>query len=298
MLDLLIKLTKMNSFTTVEQKENLSYQEFVQEYLKKRIPVVFKNASSAWKSNTIFTPSFFSEKFGDYKTWSGGQEYTMNEILNLTEKSTAETPAPYPILFEIPKQLPELMQLFKPLHMNYARPNWFSSDILPYGQYGKAVHLFIGGKGNQYSLHNDAYHTNAWVTQLYGQKKFIVFPHGQDEYLYAGKTGITKFISPINILNPDYEKYPDYKKATPIEVVLNPGDTIFIPNGVWHTTVALGQNITLIVDQLNKSNFKAWKQDIFEVKKNHGKFKAQIHYAFANSVGNIFKAAELFGARF
>lgn len=288
----------MEHAKTIEKRDNITYDEFVEQYVKKRIPLVFKNASAAWKSNKMFTPDFFREKFGQYETWSDGVKYTMEEILDITAKSTPENPAPYPILFEIPEQLPELMDMFQPIHMNYAQPNWFRSKVIPYGKFGNNIHLFIGGNGSQYSLHKDMYHTNAWITQLYGRKRFVVFPGDQDENLYAGKTGLENFFSPINILAPDYDKYPKYKNATPQEVILEPGETIYIPNGVWHTTAATEQNISLIFDQLNGLNYPDWKKDIFEYKKAESKLKAVIQYGFAVTAGLACKLSAIGGNKF
>lgn len=288
----------MHDFDRVEKKDSITYEAFIQDYVEKGIPVVLKNASSVWSSNTKFTPQFFSEKFGDEKTSLGDRQYSMNEILDITAKSTPEHPSPYPILFEVSEQLPELLEMFYPIHMNYSKPNWFNSKVFPYGKFGKNIHLFIGGKGNQYSLHKDFYHTNAWITQLYGEKKFIVFPGGQDEYLYAGTESFSKYLSPVNVVNPDLDKYPKYKHATPLEVVLQPGETIFIPNGVWHTTVALGQNISLIFDQLNGRNYQAWKKDMYHLKKDESKIKAAINYVFATSAGSVCRIKSLFGSKF
>ena len=288
----------MPQFKTVEKKENISYQEFIEEHLIKRVPVVFKNATAVWKSNSIFTPEFFRENFHDHFAYPEGVEYSMDKILEVTKNSSPENPAPYPILFEIPTQMPKLLDYLDPVHLNYSRPNWFSSKALAYGKYGKNVQLFFGGRGNQYTLHKDFYHTNAWITQLYGQKKFIVFPEGHDNYLYAGEKGYESFMSPINVLKPDYDKYPEYKKATPIEVILEPGETIFVPNGTWHTTVGMGQNISLIFDQLNSYNFDDWCKDIYQIKKDEGKFKASIVYAFAKSVGNLCRINGLLGSKF
>jgi histone arginine demethylase JMJD6 len=289
----------MEQFGSIQKKDSISYEEFVEEHVKKRIPVVFTNATSAWKSNTIFTPDFFREKFGDYETWADGKKYTMAEILDITAKSTPENPAPYPLLFEIPEQLPELLEMLQPIHMNYAYPNWFRSNLIPYGRFGNNIHLFIGGVGNQYSLHKDTYHTNAWITQLYGEKRFVVFPGDyQDEFLYPGEEGVQKFFSPINILTPDLEKYPKYKDAKPLDVVLKPGETIYIPNGVWHTTVAVSHNISLIFDQLNSLNYSSWKKDMFDLKKSESKLKAAAQYTFATSVGTACKIAELTGTKF
>jgi len=289
----------MELYTSIEKKDSLTQEEFVEQYAKPRIPVVLKNASMAWESNKIFTPEFFNERFGNYETSLGDRKYTLSQILELTAKSTAENPAPYPILYEIPEQIPELMKLLDPIHMNYSQPNWFRSKLLPYGKLGNSIHLFIGGKGNQYSLHKDFHHTNAWITQLYGEKKFIVFPGDhQDEYLYAGSDGYSKFLSPVNIVTPDYEKYPKFKHAKSIEVVLKPGETIYIPNGLWHTTVAYAQNISLIYDQLNSLNFGAWRKDAYELKKEESKLKALVQYGFAVATGTVCSLAELGGKKF
>lgn len=288
----------MGVFNTVEKKDSISYKEFIEEHVKKGIPVVFKNASSVWKSNSKFTPDFFRENFGSHKTVAEGKSYSMNEILDMTAKSTPENPAPYPLVFEVPIHLPELLEMITPLHMNYAQPNWFRSKFMPYGKYGNNIHLFIGGQGNQYNLHVDWYHTNAWITQLYGEKKFVVFPDGQEEYLYVEKKGYLKYESPINIVKPDLNKYPKYKYATPIEVILKPGETIYIPNGVWHTTVARVHNISLIFDQLNGLNFKAWRNDILFLRREESKIKALGHYAVATAAGIACKVAGVIGKKF
>lgn len=43
----------MSLFSKIEKKDSISYDEFVSEHLNKRIPVVFKNATSVWKSNKM-----------------------------------------------------------------------------------------------------------------------------------------------------------------------------------------------------------------------------------------------------
>ena len=277
---------------TIEKREEISYSEFCEQYLKKRIPVVFKNASKVWESND-YGPEFFAHHYGSCELEFEGKIYSVNQILELTKNSTPENPAPYPISFEIPDDLPDFMKRIFPLHMNYATPNWFDSKIFPYGKFGKNINLFFGGKGNQYSLHKDFYHTNAWITQLYGEKKFILFQGDQDEYLYAGKKGYSNFLSPVNILNPDLKKYPKYKLAKSVEVTLKAGETIFIPNGVWHTTIAPGQNISVIFDQLNSTNFAAWRRDMYEIKKEKSLPKAMMNYAFALTAGYLCKVGEV-----
>ncbi len=279
----------------IEKLGSLSYEQFIEGYLKPGIPVVLTNAAASWKADHPFTPDFFKERFGERTTTYQGTTYSMADILDITARGTAENPAPYPILFEIPVQLPDFLPMVEPLHMNYAFPNWFRGKVMPYGKLGNSIHLFIGGVGNQYSLHKDMFHTNAWITQLYGEKKFVVFPRNQEALLYPENEG---FISPINILHPDYEKYPKYKQATPISVTLKPGETIFIPNGIWHTTVAVSHNISLIFDQLNSYNFKAWKKDAYDYSKNKNKIRAIAAYSMAYALGSLCQLSELAGNTF
>ncbi|GAB3904440.1 hypothetical protein GCM10028803_33880 [Larkinella knui] len=279
----------------IKKIDSISYEDFINQYVKPGIPVVFKNASASWKSKHTFDPDFFRNHFGHYTTTHKDKVYTMSEVLEITEKSTPEKPAPYPMAFELRSQLPEFLAMLNPLHMNYAFPNWFNSRLIPKSRFGNDRQLYIGGVGNQYVLHKDLFHTDAWVTQLYGEKQFIAYPRDQEELLYPENKGTR---SPINFLKPDYEKYPKYRDATPLSVVLQPGETIYIPNGIWHTTVAYCHNISIVVEQLSGNNFNAWKNDIFEYGKKRGLLKSILQYGYAEAIGLLFKLRELTGYKF
>ena len=81
-------------------------------------------------------------------------------------------------------------------------------------------------------------------------------------------------------------------------MILEPGETIYIPNGVWHTTAAKEQNISLIFDQLNGLNYPDWKKDIFAYKKEENKLKAVIQYGFAVTAGLACKLSAMGGNKF
>ncbi len=85
----------------------LTHKEFYNEYWKKGIPLVFKDASKKWKASGTFTPEFFRSRFGDRKTVVNGVEYTMTEILDLVEGKDTSRPVPYPCKYHIRGQLPE-----------------------------------------------------------------------------------------------------------------------------------------------------------------------------------------------
>ncbi|WP_316820040.1 cupin-like domain-containing protein [Pedobacter gandavensis] len=283
--------------TTIDRRKDLSYKEFIEKYQKPGIPVILENATQAWKSNLIFTPDFFREKFGDRTTWFSNKQYTVSELLDLTANSTKENPAPYPVKFNILTQLPEIQEFMDPMDMNMVKPNWLNHKILK-NKLGNGMDLHIGGAGNCYSVHKDAYDVHAWLIQLYGEKDVIIFPRDQEELMYPGKGGLLESRSPIDISNPDYEKYPRFREATPTTITLKAGEVLYIPSGIWHTTQAHGQNISTIIDQVNSSNYKAWRRDVYVYKKYHNKYRAILDYGAATAIGNAFKLGELMGMKF
>lgn len=277
---------------SIQKKSNISYEEFIEEHYKPRIPLIFKNISKDWKAQGLITPEYLREHYGDRRTFIGINEYTINQILDHVVVSTPENPAPYPAIFEIRTQLPELLPLIQPINMAYAKPNWFEEKIFPPGKLGNSLELFIGGLGCQFPFaHIDQYYTNAWITQLYGEKQITVFPQGQDEMLYPNPEN--PYVSRVNIFNPDYNLHPNFKSATPIKGTILPGETLFIPRGTWHTALSLTTNISVIFDQINDTNFAEWKSDIWNFKKKSSLKLALASYAYASAVGTYCKMKDL-----
>jgi Cupin-like domain len=276
------------------RKDNISYEEFIEEHYKPGIPLVFKNAAKVWKANGLFTPQWFKENYPDRTTECLGQLYKMREIMDLVETSTEENPAPYPFIFDIPEQLPELMPLIQPLDLNYASPNWLKNRMFNIGKWGGATELFIGGPGGKFPyLHLDYYHLNAWITQLYGEKQFTVFPRGQEDLLYPRPDDPWR--SELNIFEPDFEKFPKYRDATPINFVVGPGETLFIPFGTWHTAYSLTPTISVAFDTLNSKNHKEFMKDVWTFKSRQSKAKAVAMYSYAWIATQSSKIRESFG---
>ncbi len=281
----------------VQKVGDISHATFMREFYQPGIPVVFKNASKAWKAHELFTPAYFRKHFAERRTMVNDREYSLTEILELVEKSSADQPAPYPCKFDIPSQLPELLPLISPLGMHYAEPNWFESKAFPGKAYGSSIELFFGGQGGKFPVaHIDIFHTNAWITQLYGRKNFVVFPRGQDEWLYPKAEN--RLESEVNIFNPDFEKHPDYRKATPLTITVEQGETIFIPWGIWHSSESLSPSISVIFDQVNSRNFGEWTRDVWEVKKQTNKVKAILSMTYYAVIANLLcRVGDAFGVK-
>jgi len=248
------------------RRDNITYEEFMEEHYKPGIPLVFTNAAKVWKANGLFSPDWFRENYPERETDCRGTMYKMKDIMDMVETSTVEKPAPYPIIFDIPETIPELLPLLDPLDLHYAKSNWLKNPMFKVGKWGGATELFIGGPGGKFPyLHIDYYHLNAWITQLYGEKRFTVYPRGQDDMLYPRPDDPWR--SELNIFEPDFEKFPKYKDATPIHFTVGPGETLFIPFGTWHSAYSLTPTISVAFDTLNSKNHK-------EFMKMYGRLRA------------------------
>jgi hypothetical protein len=277
----------------IQRVDSISHKEFMNEFYEPGIPVVFKNALKVWKAHGLFSPDWFRTNYGERFIKKGGKTYTMSEIMDLVESSNESNPAPYPFIFNIPSELPELLPLLEPLHLNYAVPNWLDSKLFQVGKWGGVTELFIGGPGGKFPyLHLDFYHMNAWINQLYGEKRFTVFPRGQEDLLYPKPND--PWQSDVNIFHPDFEKFPKYKDATPVEFTVGPGETLFIPFGTWHTAYSVTFTISVAFDQLNRKNFPDFMKDVWKFGIRQNKKKALARYGYAWMAGQTCKLTEVF----
>ena len=61
-------------------------------------------------------------------------------------------------------------------------------------------------------------------------------------------------VSPIDLDHPDLQRYPDGAKAQVLEVVVEPGETVFLPLGWWHQVSALDVSLSFSFSNLGLPN--------------------------------------------
>jgi hypothetical protein len=128
-------------------------------------------------------------------------------------------------LFNIFDHAPQLVQDF----------SW--PDHLMKGFVKKFPMLFVGGASSITHMHFDIDLSHILHTQFIGRKKVLLFPYQEQHKLYR---------KPFEVLSmadfshygengsPDYGRFPALKLAQGYEVILNHGDTLFMPAGYWH----------------------------------------------------------------
>ena len=102
-----------------------------------------------------------------------------------------------------------------------------------------SVNCWFGPKGTVTPLHNDPKHNI--LCQVVGFKYLRIYSPQQSEMLYA-REGILNNTSQIDLdLNEQAinEKYPQFKNAKYLDVLLEPGDALYIPPKWWHYVKSL-----------------------------------------------------------
>ncbi len=250
----------------IDRREGLSYDGFVEQYLRPRRPVVITDAIRRWGAMSKWTPDFFRTEFGSKEVTISNQRYKLGDFIDLVENSTPEKAAPYLRNESIREMFPELAKDIEPCPA-YLFPNWLSGRFYP-GKVNSILNrccdpeIYIGGAGGRFPfLHYDLYHTHACLNQIYGRKSFVAYAPEQAAYLYPKKDARNR--STIEDLeHPDLDRYPLFAKAVPMKFTLEPGETLFIPAGWWHTAKILTASITVSVNLANSSNWGNLVRDL------------------------------------
>jgi hypothetical protein len=86
-------------------------------------------------------------------------------------------------------------------------------------------------------LHCD-YDDNIFA-QIWGTKRIFLAPPHHDDFLYTREANPVLFGSPFDPEAPDYDAFPLARQAAIVEVMVEPGDMLYVPAGWYHQVRAL-----------------------------------------------------------
>ena len=160
----------------------------------------------------------------------------------------------------------QLFEQIPQLALDFEIPKWCNAGHF------ERCNIWLGTSGTITPCHFDSY--DNIFGQIVGYKFVRMYLESDSKYLYksggnwettrswtdalnddedgnAKKDTKKKFrnaqgnISHVDVESPDLEKYPDFAKATPMDVILGPGDFIYIPSRTWHYVRSLTVSCSL-----------------------------------------------------
>lgn len=102
---------------------------------------------------------------------------------------------------------------------------------------------WLGPAGTITPLHCD-YDDNVFA-QVWGRKRIMLAPPHHEPFLYVREANPVLFGSPVDAEAPDFERYPLAREATLIEVVVEPGEMLYVPAGWYHQVHALDFSLSV-----------------------------------------------------
>ncbi len=108
--------------------------------------------------------------------------------------------------------------------------------------------FWFGPAGTNTPLHHDT--LMLFHTQVVGRKRWRFISPLESPKLY----NFNNVFSPIDIDRPDLARYPLFSQVKVLEVIAEPGDTVFLPLGWWHQVTSLDVSLSFSYSNLAVPN--------------------------------------------
>jgi hypothetical protein len=268
----------------IERTCSLDPEIFEQRYLAGiGKPIIITDALNSWPALSKWSFEFFKTRYGsDHiapRTWAGPDGMKFQKLMTLADfidyvdapgvpppglwvKSRTLHPctgpandskyplylpwrafARHPELLDDVKLSPTFVEDWLPF-----LPEAFRTVLDEATQYFSAG-VLLGPKDSQLGLHYDFLESHAYLAQIVGKKRCLLFSPGDSSALYDGK---------VNVDAPDFDKFPLLQNTTAYECTLESGELLFMPRLWWHHVVGLEKSITVNYNFFNHLNFGAY----------------------------------------
>jgi hypothetical protein len=108
--------------------------------------------------------------------------------------------------------------------------------------------FWFGPAGTHTPLHHDT--IMLMHTQVVGRKRWRFISPLETPKLY----NFNNVFSPVDIDRPDLARYPLFAQVKVLEVIAEPGDTVFLPLGWWHQVSSLDVSLSFSYSNLAVPN--------------------------------------------
>jgi predicted 2-oxoglutarate/Fe(II)-dependent dioxygenase YbiX len=230
----------------IDVRTALPGARFLEEYYARNRPVVLPGFLGNSDALSTWSPEYFATHYGHVQVQitagrerSADYERRFRETLHvvtlreLTERLTSSSDSNdfYLVARNNFFENPQLRELRDALHP----PDDIIDDA---DRRPGSAKLWVGPRGTVTPLHYDEH--SILFTQVHGTKQVKLIPSFDHGYMYARDT----YYSEVDPDDVDQARHPLFAKASVMDVVVEPGDGLFIPAGWWHWARSLSVSIS------------------------------------------------------
>lgn len=218
----------------VDSVSFLSPEDFRKKYYNINKPVIIKDLARQWPAYTRWNWDYFIEIVGEKEVGV----YNNVKSDSYTPINTADDYMKFGDYLQMVKQGPVDLRIF--LFNIFQHAPQIVSDFTWPDEYMKGFvkrfpMLFVGGEGAITHMHFDIDLSHILHTQFAGRKRVLLFPFEEQHKLYRKPWEVLSLANYAHYNSGfDYESFPAVKLARGYEVILEHGDTLFMPAGYWH----------------------------------------------------------------
>lgn len=231
----------------VDRVESLDPETFYERYYFGHRPVVLTGMLKDWEASRSWSPSYLAQHYGDVPVEvTVGRDSDPNYEHNFSKHRREMTLRDYVELVQSGGTTNDYYIVGKNLALGRGRLQELLDDLGsldgildPDFDPGWQIKFWFGPAGTVTPLHHDR--TNILFAQIFGRKRFKLIPSYETHRVYNHKGAFSE----VDMSAPDYERFPKLKEANVVEVVLEPGDVLFLPVGWWHWVRALDISISV-----------------------------------------------------
>lgn len=213
----------------VERRTGLTREEFKNEYLIPKKPVILTDFSASWPAREKWTFDNLIKRYGHLEVPIVDRGYSVpgkgymtaakymkfGDYLNLIRSEPTELRI---FAFNIFKHAPELV-------------NDIEEPTIMDGFINEFPFMFFGGQGSSVKMHYDIDCSNVFLTQFQTEKKITLFAPDQSKHLYHLPFTVASL---VDFEEPDLDKFPALDKVKGWQCTIGHGETLFMPSMYWH----------------------------------------------------------------
>jgi len=242
-------------YTHVEKRSRVSRDEFIERYVRGCRPVVLTDLARDWPAMQRWSLAEFKRRYGHLTVQvqagrDADADYEVNKVRLRRDTNFASfldrvatsgvTNDEYLTASNELLRRPEFAGLLEDIG---ALPDFCNPSTL-----SRSASLWVGPAGTRTPLHHDT--LMLLHTQIVGRKRWRFVSPLSGPRLYND----FDVYSPVDLESPDLQRFPEAAKVKVLDVVVEPGETVFLPLAWWHQVSSLDRCISLSFTNLDVPN--------------------------------------------